>query len=519
MSEVTVRNYGNYGEALVDGKTYVTFSLLGSNINDDTIWKRDQNNDLINNITLLGDHFNLNGFTVACHGHHNKMPNEVKQIVDGNSTLPQLLKKMVKIICGQGLGVYVLDESNGDTAKRKWITDKYPEVLNWLDSWDRDAELEPIETYYKAVAQDYFYMEGLYDQWLFNKSRRTGGTLPVRGLKFMNGVKCRLGKEGTISPHALIKDADCDSVLFTDWRLLNLTDVEAWPRFDRSNPFKYPSAVNYVRDRGFDEEIYSTPTWYNGLSEWIIGANRSPKYINSYLKNSLNAKIHIKIPNAWLESNQKILQDLCDQNHNRQTNGQKLITEYAGVSLVRTTNSGVEVPLEYTHNLLEALVNEKIKSATAVLSGAGENQGKAFWSRTFATQFGVEEWKFEEIPTKYSEFIKSLLEFDTVSQKRTLAGVGIDPAISNVGNDGIFNSGSQVYYAYLVFLDTQGFAEDYILEDLNRAARLNFPRMAKERAKLGFLRFAPPRIQETSPNDRFQNSMNSNPQNPNSTNN
>ena len=52
------------------------------------------------------------------------------------------------------------------------------------------------------------------------------------------------------------------------------------------------------------------PVFY-GLREWILGANLNPKYINSYLRNSLNAKIHIKIPGAWIDLKTKTLQDLC----------------------------------------------------------------------------------------------------------------------------------------------------------------------------------------------------------------
>ena len=491
-----IERYDNYGIAYVDGKAYTTFCILGAQtqIDDPTV------NDLQNNIVVVGDHFNLNGFTVASHGIDNNLPAEVKYHVKRNSALPEILKKQTRIMYGQGLGLYQVDDEE-DATKRKWVSKNFADVFEWLDSWDKDPDLEPVAVYAKQTIMEYYYMEGFYDQWLFNKSRRIGGnlSLPVRGLKSLSGVKCRMAKQGVIDPHRLIKDADCDSILYTDWRLRNMLDVDIYPRFDRSNPFKYATCVNYVKDRGFDEEIYSEPSYYAGLKDWIIGINLSPKYINSYLKNSLSAKLHVKIPDAWIKKNEETLKALCEQNQNAESGGTKLVTEYAGISLVDTNNKA----LKFSYDFLEQLINKKISDVTSVLSGSGENQGKAFWSRTFRTEYGVEEWAFEEIPIKYAEYIKSLLEYDSAALKRVLTGKGLDPAISNISNEGVFNSGAQVYYSYLVYLDTQGFAEEFILEDLNRALWINFPRCQKARVKLGFKRFAPPRQQETTPNDRM----------------
>ena len=485
---IEVRNHGTHGECLVNGQTYTTWAIMGAQ----DIAELEKEHGLYKNILPLGDHFNLQGFTVATHGPNNQLPHEVKTLIKKNATLPEILKKQVRIMYGQGLGLYVVDD-NADATKRKWVSNLYADVLNWAHSWDKDPNLEPIEVYAKLAIQDYYYMEGFYNRWIFNKSRRIGGALPVRGLKFMNGVKCRLAKNGLISPHQIIKDADCDVVCYTDWRMLNMLELEYWPRFDKSDPFKNATSVNYVRDLGFDEEIYSDPTFFAGLLEWILGSNLNPKYINSYLRNSLSAKIHVKIPNAWIEKNTEELRKICNDNYQAHQDSKPLIKEYGGI----------EVGTIFSYNLVEQLINKKIEDATAVLSGEGKNQGKTFWSRTFKTEFGIEEWNFVEIPLKYAEFIKSLIDFDTAALKRILAGKGVDPAISNIGNEGVFNSGAQVYYSYLVYLDTCLFAEEIILQDLNRALWLNFPRCQAEHVKFGFKRFAPPRQQDVNPASRL----------------
>ena len=109
------------------------------------------------------------------------------------------------------------------------------------------------------------------------------------------------------------------------------------------------------------------------------------------------------------------------------------------------------------------------------MSGEGENQGKAFWSRTFNTEHGTEGWDFVEIPTKYKEFVSSIIDFDKRALAVILAGKGLDPAISNVTNEGIFNSGSEIYYNYLLFLQTQRYAEEFITRDVNIPVMDQFP--------------------------------------------
>lgn len=483
----------NLGTVQHEGKTVATYNIVAQADHIDI----EGDKTIYSNLVIVGDHFNFNGFAIAANGLDNNLPNEVKNYVQHNAILPEILKKQVRMMYGQGLGLFQIDDEENPT-QRKWVSKNYPEVLAWLDSWDKDSNLDPLEVYLKLIIQEYYTVEGYYNQWLYNRARRLGGSagLPIRGLKYLNGARCRLAKNGQIGIHQLIKDEDCDTVMVTDWQLRNTLEVDYYQRFDRSNPFKFETAVNYVRDRGFDEPIYAQPTYYVGLKPWLKISNLAPKYIDSYYKNSLSAKLHVEIPNAWIDQMEAQLKSICSENYNRQVAGAKLISDFEGVENIGT---------EFSYNLLTQLINKKIAAVTNVLSGSGENQGKTFWSRTFLTQHGIEGWKFTEIPTKYKEYIDTILSVNKDALKMILAGKGVDPAISNIGNDGVFNSGAQVYYSYLVYLDTLGFAEEFILEDLNRALWLNFPKLAKDRVKAGFKRFAPPKQQDTAPTDRMAN--------------
>jgi len=488
---IEIQNFGNNGVSLADGKAAISFSIVNADQADSIA------QDMANysRYFVMGDRINLLGYTVATHGIDNMIPNIVKDYIDNNPILPEIIKKQVRIMFGKGVGLYIPDES-GDKPTRKWVSATYPDVFNWLDSWDKDPELDSFRDYITRIIHEYYYMEGYYDQWFFNKSRRlVNGNMPIRGLKYKNGVLCRLATTKVIDIHQRILDNECDLVLEGDWRKIFFFQMFEWNRFDPANPFAFPTAVHYVRDRSFNEDIYANPTFFTGQKEWIKGSNLNPKYINSYLENSFNAKVHVIIPDAWIKEKTEAIKKACDENDNRAQANKKLIEEY----------EGVKIGTEFSFNMVTDLINNKIKECTNVMSGTGKNQGKMFWSRSFLTEHGIEKWTFESIPTSYKEFVDSIISYNKITNTMLLAGKGLAPGISNLTNDGVFNSGSQAYYDYMIYLDSLQYAEDCILEDINRAIWLNFPQLAKARVKLGFIRSAPPRQQDVTASERMPN--------------
>lgn len=483
--------YGNSHGFMRDGSAALTYEIVGAT---DRV-SVDADKKQYNILPMLGDHFQYENFTVATHGPDNQLPAQAVAVIRNNPYLPEILKKQVRIAYGQGFGLYIDDETDENKRQRKWVTKKYPQVMNWLDSWKRSPDLDPYEVYFKRALFEYFYMEGVYSQHMFNLSRRVDGNLPFRGLKALNGKKMRLAMDGFVDPRKELSRSDLTHALSGRWEAPWAYETEFYPLFDASNPFKNRTAVSYVADLGFDEDIYAVPTSYYGLKEWIVGANLNPKYINSFLKNSLSAKIHIKIPNAWIDLKTKTLQNICAENQSREQDAKPIIDSYDGITIGAV----------FTYDLVEKLIQKKLTEALDVLSGEGENQGKAFWSRSFQTEHGLESWDFVEIPTKYKEFVTSIIDYDKRALAVILAGKGLDPAISNVTNEGIFNSGSEIYYNYLLYLDTQRYAEEFVCQDINTQLWINFPELVKERVKGGFYRFAPERQADTSPQNRLQN--------------
>ena len=448
-----------------------------------------------NNVVFNNRRLALGDYTVAVHGLYNMLPNEVSYFIRNNYLLPELMKKQVRYLYGRGLYLYSESIEDGKLKTVPLGKVEHKNVWVWLDSWKTNGGSQSVDEYVKSIIYEYYYMEEFYSKYTLNRARRINYPMPVRYLESVSGIRCRLASSMQIPASEDIQPEQIDTVIVGQWDMMMRKNMIAYPLFNYANPLANGTAISHVTDLGFDEEIYSTPTYYYGLKEWIKGENLNPKYINSYLKNSLNAKVHILIPDAWIQSKKSELEQICEDNRSREQAGKELITSYDGLTDIGTV---------FSFGLLQKLIDIKIKQATDVLSGEGKNQGKCFVSRKFVGERGIEEWEFKEIPVKYKEFVESITEYHNVATKAILAGKGLDPSISNVSNEGIFNnSGSQVYYNYLVYLESLKFPEEIVLKDLNFALLMNFPELADKNIKLGLYHNKPTRQEEVSPTNRL----------------
>jgi hypothetical protein len=486
-----IKRYGNHGLAYSGENAVVSFEII-KHADQQSI---EAEKASMNTIYVYADVFKLVDYNVAAYGKYNNVPEDLRELVKNNHLLPEILNKQVRYMYGQGPELFE-EKIEGNKKTRVPIAkDQYPQVWAWLNSWDSNGLADDVRTYLKRVIREYYYTEGIFTKWAFNRSRRTGGAIPVRGLEYMPTTRTRLGTRKQLDLRDPLEDESLDLVLYGLWYRGTNADLKEFPRFDRANPFKNHVAVNYTRDFGFGEEVYSFPSFYYGLKEWIAGSNLNPKYINSYLKNSLSAKLHVLIPNAWIEQKVNTLKEICEQNQSRDEAGKDLITEYDGLT---------DIGKEFNFGMVNQLIDIKMEALSGMLSGSGENQGKTFVSRKFQTEFGTEEWEFKDIPVKYAEFVKSIIDFDKRAVEVILAGKGLDPSISNVTKDGIFSaSGSGAYYNYLIYLNSLSYAEEFITNDINMALRLNFPQLAAKNIVLGFMRNMPERQEELAPKDRL----------------
>lgn len=447
---------------------------------------------------------NMDAFHVWPNGVNNDDPTVCKNLIKGNRLIPSVLEKQIAILYGSGPKLYIEKVKEDGTPVRQYIQDE--EIQAWLESWPEKGLASDYRTYLIECIKSSYYLNGVFSKYRLSKGVRAklGGFLPVVGLEHISGTRARMATKADISQRRDLTLKDFDWVIIANWEGSNAKQ-EYLPLhiLDRTDPFKYPSPVSYSRNPGFGDAVYSTNTFFQGVKEWIKGCNATPEYINSFLENSLSARHHVIIPNAWIAAKQLYLQNLCEENAERQSSGKEL----KKIKMGKGSGWTIEVGTEYSDDLLEKYVQLELRKLTNFLSGRGKNQGKTYSSRAFVNQDGKEEkWEINEIKQDYKEYIEALISYDKRSDMVLLAAMGIDPSISNITPDGtVSKSGADAYYNYMIYLTQQSIPEQVVCADINYAIRLNFPEKYAQGVRLGFYRPNVQRQEDITPSQRMSN--------------
>lgn len=436
-------------------------------------------------------------------GPNNNDPDVCAALIKGNRLLPSLIEKQVAILYGTGPMLYTEKINDDGTVSRHYLKD--PEIEAWLESWQKAGIPNSYKEYLRKNIRSYYYSEGIFSQWLLSKGTVIGlkGNLPVAGLKHISELRVRQATVQDIARRKDIEDSDFNLVLIGNWAESSQQEFKVFPRFDPMNPLSRNGAVSYSKNSNYETDIYATNVFFEGIKGWIRGCNATPEYINSFLENSLSARHHIIIPNAWYDAKKKALEELCSENAEKKAEGAK----DSELIKIKVGDDEIEVGTEYSAVLLDKYVNMELKHLTNFLSGRGKNQGKTYATRSFMNESGdLEKWIIEEIPQKYKEYIEALISYDKRADMVLLSAKGIDPSISNITSDGtISKSGADAYYNYIIYLTQQAIPEDVVCADLNFAISLNFPEKYASGIRIGFHRPSVQRQEEISPNDRLKN--------------
>lgn len=435
---------------------------------------------------------NFAGMRVYLMGNDNNLPAEVQEMIGGNRLLPELIEKQVRMLYGQGPMIYRLVYEN-----KKPVRDyqEQKEIETWLDSWPARGIRDDYKEYCNKVVREFYHMEAFFVRWRTTKARLIGGKMPIAGLEFISNKRARLATSKEVDVFADdLEERDFEACLVGNWLSANQTSFKQYPVFDPADPLKNPVSISYHKNPSFGEEVYGYNTFYRGIKEWIIGSNLTPKYINTFLHNSLSAKIHVIIPWAWVEAKKNTIQEYCEQNKKREDEGKDLLKV-----------NGIEVGTDYYEHLLTLYINAELRKVSQLLSGA-PNQGKFYASYSFPGEKEEMRWRFEEIPMKYKEYIEALKTYDERADHVILSAKGLDASISNVSKEGVISkSGADVFYNYLIYLHNLPWAEEVCLKPINMAIRMNFPGLYTQGFRIGFFNPAPPRQAEISTDDRLEN--------------
>ena len=455
----------------------------------------------------------LDDFTVPLWGEgHNLYPQQVFSTTSENKLLPEVIRKQVKFLFGKGPRLYQeVIQGDGEKQRRVRIPVENPEIQDWLDSWE-DSGAESCWDYLINLITDYYYVNTCVSRYNFSRGRRSapspsgraGVGLPVLSLSYIGSDTARLATR--LDPVTnRIENKDCNFVIVGDWMNPNRYNYEVYNRFTPSDPFRYPVAIAFNSEKTFTRSVYALNNWFKGLYEWIKASNLSPQYLNSYLRNALNAHIHVIIPGSWYNKQKEILQTVCIENL---TGDVPVQTEYKGIRLIDEKGK----PIQFYETMVDQLIANELRAIGEMMTGEGKNQGK-MWA---STRWGQEDgWEFKEFPGKFKEYFDSVLSFDKRADQVILAGKGISSSITNVENDGVISkSGSEVYYNYLIYIASLTLDEYFVLKELNRAIHLNFPDAKKQGIRLGFWIDIPAKLQDTAPADRPAQTATPDPKSP-----
>lgn len=430
----------------------------------------------------------INGYQVCSRGYNNMKCEEVAFDIKQNRLLPRLITKQVNMLYGNGPAVYKTTLVDGK-LKKEWV--ECEEIMSWLESWkERGIECDYKE-FAKANIKNYYYFRDLFVKWRFSAGKQFGA-LPIAGLESMENKHCRLATTK--------RDVATDIVYYRDFRFIAVgrwnygtSTFRIYPKLSLAEIRNYKfAAISHHREKSVDE-FYGVNETHQGTKSYIKGSNATAGYINSFLKNSLAAKIHIIIPNAWIESKRNQISKLCDENKKRQVKGEKL-----------HIYNGIEIGIDFKESTLIKYMQSELRTISKYLSGA-DNQGKAYATISFKNRAGEEErWKIETVDLKYKEYIDALIAYDKRADEVLLSSVGLDSSISSVSKDGVISkSGADAYYNYLIYLMSLTPEDEICSEPFNQAVLVNFPQFYKMGYRIGFYREVPNRQEEVSPKERL----------------
>ena len=433
---------------------------------------------------------NVNGYQVLCRGYNDRKCIEVAQDIKKNRLLPRLIDKQCKMLYGHGPTVYKTGIEDGK-VRRVW--EDVPGITAWLNSWEANGMEQGPKDFARMCIKNYYYYNDFFCKFRFTAGKGiVPGVLPIAGIEALQNNDCRLATTK--------KDVAIDMVFYRDFTAIALgrfgygmgTTFRIYPRFQLRDVARYNfAAISHHLSHSIDE-FYGVNETHEGTREYIKASNSTATYVNSFLRNALAAKVHIIIPDAWVQAKRVQIRAICDDNKKRKVKGKDL-HKFAGIN----------VGTEFEEALVLEYVNIKLREVTNFLSGA-DAQGKTYATYSFKTQNGIEQWEFQTLDLKYKEYIESLIAYDKRADEVLLSSVGLDSSISSVSKDGVISkSGSDAYYNFLIYLMQLSPEDEICAEPFNWALQVNFPDLYKQGYRIGFYREVPARQEDVSPSDRL----------------
>ena len=399
----------------------------------------------------------IGSFNIIPRGEMNNFPLELRDLLDEANLPPQSLSTHEGLRWGQGPALYKIEYENGKRI-RKW--QEHKEIEGWLNSWDYKEYLEKANV-------DVIHVNYHGTKYYRNRGPRIGGAGRIEKLKHVSCVKFALewpDNEDNIN-HIIVGDFE------QPWKY----GLTSFPIFDKRNPFSYPVSMTYNGKYTFALDVNYARSSFFGTINWITLDNSLPKLLSNYNANASAIKFHIEVPAKYWEDKQKMLEDQC---------------QLKGV--------------EYKDSMLEILKDKIFLKVAETLSGIG-NVGKFLTTDSIFDELGQEYvgWKITPIDQKITDFVNAQLDISKRAGLETTQGMNLHPALSNISSDGNLPSGSELLYAYkLYMIKSTEIPEMIVCKPINDAIEVNFPGSG---IRLGFYHDTLLTEEATPPANRMRN--------------
>lgn len=485
-----IQRFGNVGVS-VGENTSLTFQM-GDNPFATPLMQRADFVDTTFSVFSPFQWLNINGYNIYARGINNMQCEEIEYDIKRNRLLPTLITKKVNMLYGRGVRGYRDRTGTDNKIVREWHDE--PSVFSHLESWTKnDIEL-PYQDFAMSLIKRYYTFGDFFVKNRISQGNVVG-LMPVAGMELIENKYCRLAaRKGFDTYREVPTYKDFEHVLFGNWHN-GVSNFRVYPRFNVADVRNYKSAAIAHYRQDSVGEFYGRNETFEGTKTLLRLSNDLPEYLTSFLSNSLSAKVHLIIPEAWIASKRKQIQTLCAENKKRKEDAKPLFT-FSG--------KRIEIGTEYSESYLIEYIDYEIKQATKFLTGK-KNQGKTFASYSFRTASKDEErWRFETLDLKYSEYISSLISVDKRADEVLLSAFGLDASISAISQPGVISkSGADSYYNYIIYMLSLQPDEQVCMKPFNDYLIANFPKLYNTGYRLGCYREMPSRQEEVSVNDRL----------------
>lgn len=389
---------------------------------------------------FLGEEWSIGEFKITPNGPDNLFPLRFKRLIDSNDKLHSMLRQKIDLMMAGGIYLYV-EKLDGNKVLQEETIDE--EINDWLMSWE-------YFTYLVDQATDFTYIENSYTLMVLNKaalmpSLRSLGAKPMIGkLEYLPAEDMRMeamDRVLTRKPRSFYR---------ADWAMP--TNILRYNAYDVTDPFKYNASVYFAKMPTFGSKGYGRPPFI-GIVNYLELKALILNWQKDNLKNT-QFKWHVESSFDYWET----------------------VAQHKGWALNSPEMRAFE------EDLL-AQIDQFLKSETA------ENAQKRFHSKFGATQFGNEKvsgWKITALEDNTLKNSEAYLKAGEQIDASIIAAVHLDPALSNIQQQGKLSSGLDKLIAYNIHqLTATPIPRRLILQAVNEALRVNFWKEGY-RPRLGF---------------------------------